>query len=205
MYSFFDGADAVCGQLPPADDERSRGERIDRQGLEGKDSGKEASYCSYHRSSIMQDSKMILRSYRIDRVVTEREILVDDVKPQQQLWAAESVKPQLPLDGSSSPNPSPICYAPPVRSGGATADELAAAVDFAHKRGAKVLLAINTFATAGDTAPWTRAVDTAAACGVDAIVVADLTVLDHAARQHPQLRLHLSVQAAAGTPEALHA
>lgn len=83
-------------------------------------------------------------------------------------------------------------------------DELAAAVDFAHKRGAKVLLAINTFATAGDTAPWTRAVDTAAACGVDAIVVADLTVLDHAARRHPQLRLHLSVQAAAGTPEAIN-
>jgi putative protease len=82
-------------------------------------------------------------------------------------------------------------------------DELAAAVEFAHARGAKVLLAVNTFATAGDTAPWTGAVDTAAACGVDAIVVADLAVLDHAANRHPQLRLHLSVQAAAGTPEAI--
>jgi collagenase-like PrtC family protease len=82
-------------------------------------------------------------------------------------------------------------------------DELAASVEFAHARGAKVLLAINTFATAGDTAPWMRAVDTAAACGVDAIVVADLAVLDHAVSRHPDLRLHLSVQAAAGTPEAI--
>ena len=82
-------------------------------------------------------------------------------------------------------------------------DELAASVDFAHARGAKVLLAVNTFATAGDTTPWKQAVDTAAACGVDAIVVADLAVLDHAAGRHPQLRLHLSVQAAAGTPEAI--
>lgn len=82
-------------------------------------------------------------------------------------------------------------------------DELAASVDFAHARGAKVLLAINTFATAGDTAPWMQAVDTAAACGVDAIVVADMAVLDHAATRHPGLRLHLSVQAAAGTPEAI--
>jgi hypothetical protein len=39
MYSFFDGADAVCGQLPPADDERSRGERIDR-GSKAKIQGK---------------------------------------------------------------------------------------------------------------------------------------------------------------------
>ena len=82
-------------------------------------------------------------------------------------------------------------------------DELADSVEFAHARGAKALLAINTFATAGDTAPWMRAVDTAAACGVDAIVVADLAVLDHAVSRHPDLRLHLSVQAAAGTPEAI--
>lgn len=82
-------------------------------------------------------------------------------------------------------------------------DELAQSVEFAHARGAKVLLAINTFALAGNTAPWTQAVDTAAACEVDAIVVADMAVLDYALRRHPRLRLHLSVQAAAGTADAI--
>jgi putative protease len=82
-------------------------------------------------------------------------------------------------------------------------EELAESVAFAHARSAKVLLAINTFATAGATTPWMRAVDIAAECGVDAVVVADMAVLDHAATHHPDLRLHLSVQAAAGTPEAI--
>lgn len=81
--------------------------------------------------------------------------------------------------------------------------ELCESVDFAHRRGAKVLVAINTFARAGAGDPWRRAVDTAAHAGADAIVVADIAVLDYAARTHPQLRLHLSVQAAAGTPEAI--
>jgi putative protease len=82
-------------------------------------------------------------------------------------------------------------------------DELAEAVAYAHQRGARVMLAVNTFATAGGTDPWMKAVDTAAECGADAVIAADLAVLDHAATQHPALRLHLSVQAAAGTPEAI--
>lgn len=81
--------------------------------------------------------------------------------------------------------------------------ELAEAVAYAHQRGAKVMVAINTFAQAGKTAIWARAVDTAAAAGADAIIAADMAVLGRAASQHPDLRLHLSVQAAAGTPEAI--
>jgi putative protease len=41
------------------------------------------------------------------------------------------------------------------------------------------------------------------ASGADAIIAADIAVLDHMARNHPQTRLHLSVQAAAATPEAI--
>lgn len=83
-------------------------------------------------------------------------------------------------------------------------EELAEGVDFAHRRGAKVLVAINTFARAGDVARWRKAVDDAVSAGVDAIIAADLAVLDHAARNHPGTRLHLSVQAAAATPEAIN-
>ena len=42
------------------------------------------------------------------------------------------------------------------------------AVRYAHARGAKVLLAINTYPQPGDHARWTRAVDTAVALGIDA-------------------------------------
>jgi O2-independent ubiquinone biosynthesis protein UbiU len=81
--------------------------------------------------------------------------------------------------------------------------ELAKGVAYAHERGVKVLVAINTFAQAGDTGLWKKAVDNAAACGADAVIAADIAVLDHAATHHPDVRLHLSVQAAANTPEAI--
>ena len=37
----------------------------------------------------------------------------------------------------------------------------------------------------------------------DAVIVADMGVADYAARRHPDLRLHLSVQAGASSPEAI--
>lgn len=81
--------------------------------------------------------------------------------------------------------------------------ELRESVAWAHDRGAKVLLAVNTFARAGAGDRWRASVDAAAGTGVDAVIVADLGVLAHAREAHPDLRLHLSVQAAAGSPEAI--
>lgn len=81
--------------------------------------------------------------------------------------------------------------------------EMAEGVRFAHAHGSRVLVAINTFARAGDTDPWRRAADTAVSCGADAVIAADIAVLEHMATQHPGARLHLSVQAAAATPESI--
>jgi putative protease len=81
--------------------------------------------------------------------------------------------------------------------------ELAQARDYAHGRGCKLYLAVNTFARAGDLEPWRRALADAARLGVDAVILSDLGVLAHAAERHPELRLHLSVQASAAHPEAL--
>jgi putative protease len=81
--------------------------------------------------------------------------------------------------------------------------EMAEGIRFAHGHGARVLVAINTFARAEDTGPWRKAADEAARCGCDAIIAADIAVLDHVATSHPQVRLHLSVQAGAATPEAI--
>lgn len=82
-------------------------------------------------------------------------------------------------------------------------DEMAKAIRHAHDRGAKVLLAINTFPRAGAFDVWTRAVDDAARFGADAAILADLGLLNYAAHRHPELRRHLSVQAAAANADAI--
>ena len=84
-----------------------------------------------------------------------------------------------------------------------TPAELEQSLGYAHARQAKVLLAVNTFPPAGRFALWREAVDLAAGLGVDAIIVADMGVADYAARAHPGLRQHLSVQAGASSPEAI--
>lgn len=82
--------------------------------------------------------------------------------------------------------------------------EMAEGVAFAHRHGAKVLVAINTFPRAGDQALWHQAVADAARAGADAVILADPGLLAHAAERHPGLRLHLSVQAAAANPDAIN-
>lgn len=84
-----------------------------------------------------------------------------------------------------------------------TPDELRESVAYAHGKHAKVLLALNTYPPAGKVDLWRQAADTGAQLGVDAFIVADMGVADYIARRHPGIRLHLSVQAAASSPEAI--
>lgn len=81
--------------------------------------------------------------------------------------------------------------------------ELGPAIEYAHARGTKVLLATNTFPPAGKFDLWKRAVDDAVALGIDAMIVADIGVANYARRHHPEMRLHLSVQAGAPSVEAI--
>ena len=74
---------------------------------------------------------------------------------------------------------------------------------YAHARGCKAFVAINTFPPAGRPGPWHQAVDRAAEAGADALILADIGLLDYAAQRHPDLRRHLSVQASASNPEAI--
>lgn len=84
-----------------------------------------------------------------------------------------------------------------------TVPEVEQSLAYAHARKAKLLLAVNTFPPAGKFAMWRDAIDGAAKLGVDAVIVADMGVADYAARNYPDLRLHLSVQAGASSPEAI--
>ncbi|SMF01029.1 putative protease [Pseudogulbenkiania subflava DSM 22618] len=77
-------------------------------------------------------------------------------------------------------------------------------IDYARARGRKVLMAINTYAQGGNVSRWHRAIDEAADLGVDAVILADLGLMDYAVRRHPDLRLHLSVQGSATNYEAVN-
>jgi putative protease len=84
-----------------------------------------------------------------------------------------------------------------------TPAELEQSLSYAHSRQARVLLAVNTFPPAGRFNLWRDAIDLAARLGVDAVIVGDIGVADYAATTYPNLRLHLSVQAGASSPEAI--
>ncbi|WP_299728023.1 peptidase U32 family protein [uncultured Endozoicomonas sp.] len=77
----------------------------------------------------------------------------------------------------------------------------------AHKNGnrkkARLFVAVNTFAQATNWHRWQKAVDMCADVGVDALIAADISVLDYASRRHPGLNLHLSVQASATNQASL--
>ncbi len=78
------------------------------------------------------------------------------------------------------------------------------AVHYAHARGKKVFLALNTFPQAANWQRWQRAVDNAAEAGVDAVIIADAGLMRYASRTYPDLRLHLSVQGSATNYEAIN-
>ena len=77
-------------------------------------------------------------------------------------------------------------------------------IGYAHERGRKVFVAINTYPQAASPEAWCRAVDLAAQSEVDAVILADPGLMAYAVKHHPDLRLHLSVQGSATNFEALN-
>lgn len=74
---------------------------------------------------------------------------------------------------------------------------------YARSRGTKIYVAINTYPQADNFSKWEAAVDQAADYGVDALILADIGVMDYTVEKWPQLRLHLSVQASATSHESV--
>jgi putative protease len=85
-----------------------------------------------------------------------------------------------------------------------TDKKLAQAVQFVRQNKRKIHVAINTFAHANAWERWQYAVDLVAAQGVDALIAADISVLNYASERYPELELHLSVQASATNAEAIN-
>jgi O2-independent ubiquinone biosynthesis protein UbiU len=81
---------------------------------------------------------------------------------------------------------------------------IAVGVKYAHERGRKVFMALNTYPQAANPGLWRSAMDRAVDLGVDAVILADPGLMEYANARHPQLRLHLSVQGSATNHEAIN-
>ena len=82
-------------------------------------------------------------------------------------------------------------------------EDLRAGIRYMRQAGKRLFLAVNTYPTlaAWDTA--VRAVDHAAELGVDALILADIGLMQYAREKYPGLRLHLSVQGSATNRHAI--
>ena len=81
---------------------------------------------------------------------------------------------------------------------------MADGIRYGRAKGVKVLLALNTYPQPDTLPRWKRALDKAADLGVDAVILADAGLMAYAVKTHPELRLHLSVQASATSYEAIN-
>ncbi|SDJ90498.1 ubiquinone anaerobic biosynthesis protein UbiU [Microbulbifer yueqingensis] len=79
----------------------------------------------------------------------------------------------------------------------------AQALDRIRARGRRLFVAINTYAQPDNFDRWQQAVDRAVDLGADAVILADIGLMDYARQRYPDLALHLSVQASATSPAAL--
>lgn len=85
-----------------------------------------------------------------------------------------------------------------------TRDEMAEGIQYAHSKGSKVYIAINTYCRAANSGPWKLAVEDAESLNADAIILADVGLLEYAASHHPGVRRHLSVQASASNADTIN-
>lgn len=76
-------------------------------------------------------------------------------------------------------------------------------IRYAHAQGVRVFLAINTYPQPAGWPRWEEAVEKAAMLGIDALICADLGVMQFAHSHEPELNLHLSVQGSATSAEAV--
>ena len=76
-------------------------------------------------------------------------------------------------------------------------------IDYAHAQGAKVFVALNVYPSPATWDSCVATIDRSAALGADALILADPGLMEYAARRHPDLRLHLSVQGSATNWQAI--
>ena len=76
-------------------------------------------------------------------------------------------------------------------------------VEYAHSKNKKVYIAINTYPQPSVRRRWAEAIDSSVRIGADAIILADIGLMEYASKKYPKLNLHLSVQGSSTNYEAL--
>ncbi|HEJ9665755.1 TPA: U32 family peptidase [Proteus mirabilis] len=84
-----------------------------------------------------------------------------------------------------------------------TEKKLQEAVNYVHRHQRKLHIAINTFAHPDGFERWQKAIDMAAHLGADALILADIAMLEYVAERYPQIERHVSVQASATNTQAI--
>ena len=82
-----------------------------------------------------------------------------------------------------------------VRGNGFTRNDFEAGINYAHSKGRKFFAVLNVIPHVRRTAAFTPALDEVAALKPDAFIMADPGLIDQALERHPEIPVHLSVQA----------
>lgn len=77
-------------------------------------------------------------------------------------------------------------------------------ISYAHKKGVKVFVAINTNPQEDHFNEWKSAVDKALKMKADALIVADIALLKYTRDTYPDAEIHLSVQASSSNYESVN-
>ena len=85
-----------------------------------------------------------------------------------------------------------------------TPDELEDGIRYVRSKGRKFFVAINTFPQAEAFPKWKKAVDMAVELTADAVIIANIGVLDYARKKYPDANLHLSTQASSSNHESIN-
>ncbi|ODT72522.1 MAG: protease [Pelagibacterium sp. SCN 63-23] len=85
-----------------------------------------------------------------------------------------------------------------------TVEEMGTAIAHGRDRGVQTYVALNTFMRAGSEDTWYRAADDAVRLGADAVILADMALMEYVATTYPDQRLHVSVQASASNADAVN-
>ncbi|MEO5364725.1 MAG: U32 family peptidase, partial [Magnetococcus sp. DMHC-8] len=82
--------------------------------------------------------------------------------------------------------------------------EAAAGIEYAHRHGVRANVVLNTYPQGKEAGIWYQTVDMAARLKADAIILANIALLDYCHTHHPDLPIHLSVQASASNAAAIN-
>ncbi|MBF0460013.1 MAG: U32 family peptidase [Magnetococcales bacterium] len=85
-----------------------------------------------------------------------------------------------------------------------SAAEAAEGIAYAHRKGVRAHVVLNTHPQGVQPSLWYQTVDMAAQLKADAIILANMALLEYCHDRHPDLPIHLSVQASASNAEAIN-